>query len=74
MRRRCEGGQQFDVGARRTYDLEQLDRTGTLEAGKLADIAVFDTNVLEVSPEDARSCKCLLTMVDGSIVYDAFEK
>lgn len=57
-----------------SYDLEQLDRTGTLEAGKLADIAVFDTNVLEVSPEDARSCKCLLTMVDGSIVYDAFEK
>ncbi|WP_198145538.1 amidohydrolase [Olegusella massiliensis] len=52
-----------------SYDLEQEDSTGTLEEGKLADIAVFDKNILDLKPEDARSCSCCLTMVDGRIVY-----
>ena len=58
----CAGG---------AYDLEQEDVLGTLEVGKLADIAVFDTNYLEVDPRDARDGKCVLTMIDGRIVHDA---
>jgi len=53
------------------YDLEQLDHTGTLEAGKLADVAVFDRNVLAVVPRDARTCACCLTMLAGRVVFDA---
>ena len=50
---------------------EQLDRLGTLEAGKLADIAVFDTNVLAIDPADARDTKCIMTIFDGKVVYHA---
>ena len=41
------------------------DRVGTLEAGKDADIAVFDGH-----PFDYRT-HCVLTLIDGSIVHDA---
>lgn len=58
----CAGG---------AYDLEQQDVLGTLEAGKLADIAVFDTNFLATEPVEARDGRCCLTMVDGRIVFDA---
>lgn len=53
------------------WDLEQTDRLGTLEEGKLADIAVFDRNVLAVDPKDARGTRCVLTMVDGRVVFEA---
>ncbi|MCR4870992.1 MAG: amidohydrolase family protein [Atopobiaceae bacterium] len=62
LRSWCAGG---------AYDLEQLDRLGTLEAGKLADIAVFDTNVLAIDPADARDTKCIMTIFDGKVVYQA---
>jgi len=54
-----------------SFDLEQLDDTGTLEVGKFADIAVFDTNVLAIDPRDARACTCCLTMLAGRVVFDA---
>ena len=57
----CAGG---------AYDLEQLDVLGTLEAGKLADIAVFDMNFLEVDPKDAREGNCVMTIVDGNVVFE----
>lgn len=48
------------------------DIKGTLEPGKLADIAVFDTNLVEAAREDpARllAAKVLYTIVDGQVVY-----
>jgi predicted amidohydrolase YtcJ len=45
---------------------------GTLAPGKLADIAVFDTNLVEVGKADpARLLKArvLYTIVEGKIVY-----
>jgi predicted amidohydrolase YtcJ len=45
---------------------------GTLTSGKLADIAVFDTNLVEVGREDpARllEAKVLYTIVGGQVVY-----
>ena len=62
LRAWCAGG---------AYDLEQEDVLGTLEPGKLADIAVFDTNVLACDPKDARDTRCILTIFDGKVVYQA---
>jgi predicted amidohydrolase YtcJ len=48
--------------------------TGTLAPGKLADIAVFDTNLVEVGKTDpARLLKAKVryTIVDGKVVYSA---
>lgn len=44
-------------------------KLGTLENGKLADLTVFDCNLLEQNPKEARSAKVIMTMVDGNIVY-----
>lgn len=43
---------------------------GTLEVGKLADIAVLDRNILEIAPEDMLDTKALITMVNGKVVYE----
>ena len=42
------------------------DRVGSLEAGKDADIAIFDGNPMEIAT------KTLYTIIDGNIVYDAY--
>ena len=40
------------------------ERIGSLEPGKDADIAVFDKN-----PVTSLDAKCILTVIDGKIVY-----
>jgi predicted amidohydrolase YtcJ len=50
------------------------DIKGTVSAGKLADIAVFDTNLVEVgrsNPAALLKAKALYTIVGGTIVHDA---
>lgn len=42
---------------------------GTLEAGKLADIAVIDQNLFEMEPEMLKEAKVSMTICDGKIVY-----
>jgi predicted amidohydrolase YtcJ len=47
---------------------------GTLAPGKLADVAVFDTNLVEAGksrPADLLKAKVLYTIVGGRIVYEA---
>lgn len=44
---------------------------GTLEVGKLADIAVINQNLLQSTPDQVKDAKAIFTMVDGRIVYDA---
>lgn len=46
------------------------DRTGTLEAGKLADIAVFDRNLLQTPANELRDARAVLTIAGGKIVHD----
>ncbi|MEH7097406.1 amidohydrolase [Neobacillus vireti] len=46
------------------------DKTGSIEVGKYADIAVFDRNLFETSVEELREAKVVLTIADGKIVYD----
>lgn len=43
---------------------------GTLEAGKLADLVIFDRNIVEDGPDSIAGAKVELTMVGGRIVYE----
>ena len=53
------------------YNLGRSDELGTLEAGKLADIAVLDTNLFEIPPAEAREARVCLTIVDGKVVWES---
>ena len=50
----------------------QEDRTGSLEAGKLADLIVLDRNLFEVDPRRIGETKVLLTLVGGVPVHGDF--
>lgn len=52
------------------YNLYYEDILGTLEPGKLADIAVLDGNVFNTPMEKIRDIKVCLTLVEGKIVYN----
>ena len=43
---------------------------GTIEAGKIADLTVFDRNLLTCPENDLLQAKVLLTIVGGRVVYD----
>ena len=50
------------------------DRKGVLAPGMLADVAVFDTNLVEAGrtkPADLLKAKVLYTVVGGKVVYEA---
>ncbi len=46
------------------------DKVGTLEPGKLADLAVLSQNLLEVAPQDIAKTQVLETWVGGHRVYE----
>jgi predicted amidohydrolase YtcJ len=46
------------------------DRLGSIEPGKLADLAVVDGDLLETSPERIGELGTWLTILDGEIVHD----
>ena len=43
---------------------------GRLEPGQLADLAVFDTDLLEAEPEAVRAARCELTLKGGAATFD----
>jgi predicted amidohydrolase YtcJ len=45
------------------------DKRGTLETGRLADLAVLDKDYLTVPPDEIGTLTALLTMVGGRIVH-----
>lgn len=55
-------------GARQMF-LE--NKIGSLEVGKRADIAVWDRDLYSVPPDQIRDMKCLMTLLDGEVVYRA---
>ena len=57
----------WTIGGARNLSME--DKLGTLEEGKLADITVFDRNLLETDPENAKEARVILTVMDGKTVY-----
>jgi len=52
------------------YASFEEDIKGTLEAGKLADIAVLERNLYDVKPEEIKDVKVDLTIMDGKVVYE----
>jgi predicted amidohydrolase YtcJ len=55
------------------YDCLDEERLGTLEEGKLADIAVLESNVFATSPKNLRNVNAAMTISDGRIVYDELD-
>jgi hypothetical protein len=47
------------------------NKIGTLEVGKKADIAVWDRDLYSVPTEQIKDMKCLMTLLDGEVVYTA---
>jgi len=45
------------------------DKIGTLEVGKRADIAVWDRDLYSVPAEQLKDLKCVMTLLDGEVVY-----
>ena len=52
------------------YGMGVEDKTGSLEPGKLADIAVINGRIFDEEPEKLLDRKAVLTMMDGRIVYE----
>jgi len=52
------------------YNIMMDDRIGSIEPGKLADLAVLSADPLTCPPEDIQNINSLLTIVDGKIVYE----
>ncbi|KQQ47783.1 hydrolase [Duganella sp. Leaf126] len=53
------------------YTLRQERLTGSLEAGKLADLIVLDRNFFTIPAEDIANIKVLQTVVGGKVVYQS---
>jgi predicted amidohydrolase YtcJ len=53
------------------YELHEDDVTGSLEAGKFADLIVIDRNPLKIAEDDIANVKVLETVVGGQTVYEA---
>jgi predicted amidohydrolase YtcJ len=47
------------------------DKIGTLEAGKQADFAVWVRDIYTVPTDQIKETKCLMTLIDGEVVYEA---
>jgi predicted amidohydrolase YtcJ len=53
-------------GSRQMF-LEQ--KIGSLEVGKKADIAIWDRNLYELTTDQIKDLKCLMTLFEGEVVY-----
>lgn len=57
----------WTIGGARNLSME--DKLGTLEKGKLADITVFDRDLLHTDPADAKNANVVITIMNGKTVY-----
>ena len=46
-------------------------KIGSLEVGKRADIAIWDRDLYAVPTDQINDMKCLMTLIDGEVVYSA---
>lgn len=52
------------------YASFEEDIKGTIEVGKLADIAILEKDLYKVAPEEIKDVKVDMTIMDGKIVYE----
>ncbi len=53
------------------HELHEDDVTGSLQAGKFADLIVLDRNPLKIPAEEMANVRVLETVVGGKTVYEA---
>jgi len=51
------------------YAAREEDHLGTLEAGKLADLAVLSQDIFSLPPDTIGKTRVTMTMVGGKVVY-----
>ncbi len=56
---------------RNGWFLHEEDQLGSIEEGKLADLAVLNYDYFSVADEDLKKIRSVLTVVDGEVVYNA---
>ena len=56
------------------FDFYREDDLGSLDVGKLADIAVIDGDILHTDPKDCRKFNVCMTIINGKIVYQNLDK
>lgn len=61
----------FTIGSAYVNFLDQ--KTGSIEAGKVADLIVLDRNLFNIPPEQISETKVLLTLLDGKPVHGGFD-
>jgi predicted amidohydrolase YtcJ len=59
----------FTRGA--AYAAFEEDRRGTIEVGKLADMTVFSTDIMQVPEAEILRSTCAMTIIGGEVVFDA---
>lgn len=47
------------------------DKVGTIEVGKLADLAIWDRDFYAVNTDQLQTVRCLMTVLEGAVVYRA---
>ena len=52
------------------YAFKQEDRMGSITAGKLANFAVMDADLLDGDVMTIPDAKILATIIDGNVVYE----
>lgn len=57
----------FTIGGQKNLGMEE--KLGTLEEGKLADITIFDRNLLKIDEKEVKEAEVIMTIMDGRIVY-----
>ncbi len=47
------------------------NKIGSIEVGKRADIAIWDRDLASVPAEQIKNLQCLMTLIDGEVLYSA---
>jgi predicted amidohydrolase YtcJ len=53
------------------YAAHQEARTGSLEAGKLADLVILSRDIMQISPREIPTTRVVVTISGGRVTHDA---